>query len=286
MSLEELLAIELPMNRKERFFTGTVFPMIVCADEFRYFPRLLALLPGAPELAIDPHPDRANIEFFTEYGLMESIYGPAKERFAQPLSYRDTPDIICLVKDPQKTLIALEAKMYDRPTREAVEEQMGRQRELILDYLAAALGIDTVLHAALLPAGLLEEFGGFAYPAVTWEALLDSFSVGRSDDYWIRMLRLALEAWPTLVGPRTVFGKNADGRLRGLEIVNKFRSGDLEFEFMGRNEGLAGGPLDNDLRSGGWRRQVYQVRRDGPPPSRNWFLVADFVAEVERHAER
>jgi hypothetical protein len=215
---------------------------------------------------------------------MESIYGPAKERFPEALEYRDTPDIICLVNDEQKTLIALEAKMYDRPSREAVEEQMRRQREYVLDYLQVALSIKKVLHAALLPQGLLDEFRGFAYPVITWEAVLDAFAGERRDDYWLRMLRLALGAWPELVGPGAEFSRNADDRLRGSEIVSRFETGDAEFTLMGRNEGLNGGPMENDLRSGGWRKQVYQVRRQGPIPNKKWFLIADFVDEVKRHA--
>ena len=35
MTLEELMKSELPLNRKERFFTGTVSPMIVCRDNFK-----------------------------------------------------------------------------------------------------------------------------------------------------------------------------------------------------------------------------------------------------------
>lgn len=284
MSLEDLLTTELPMNRKERFFTGTVFPMIVCADEFKYFDRLLALMPESPRLSIDPDPDQTNIEFFTEYGLMESIYGPSKERFVEALVYRDTPDIICLIKDEQKTLLAFEAKMYDRPSREAVEEQMRRQREFVLDYLQVGLSVETVLHAALLPEGLLEEFGGFAYPVITWETLLETFAADRRDDYWMRMLRLALNAWPDLVGPGAEFSRNADDHLRGSEILNRFEKGDVEFLLMGRNEGLNGGPLDDDLKSGGWRKKVYQVRREGPLPNKkNWFLIADFVDQVKKH---
>lgn len=44
MSLEEMLRTELQLNRKERFFTGTVFPMIVCKDNFRHLHLLLSLL--------------------------------------------------------------------------------------------------------------------------------------------------------------------------------------------------------------------------------------------------
>jgi hypothetical protein len=284
MSLEDLLSSELPMNRKERFFTGTVFPMIVCADQFKYFDRFLTLMPGSPKLSINPDPEQTNIEFFTEYGLLESVLGPAKDRFARLPSYRDTPDILCLVRDEQKALLALEAKMYDWPTRTAVGEQMRRQREFVLDYLQSSLSIETVLQAALLPEGLLRKFGGFAYPVVTWEALLGTFAVGRQDDYWMRMLRLALDAWPSLVGPGVEYGRNADDRLRGSEIVRRFKEDNLEFLLMGRTESLNGGPLENDLKSGGWQRQVYAVRRETPAPTGNWFLISDFVAEVERHA--
>jgi hypothetical protein len=283
MSLAELLSTELPMNRKERFFTGTVFPMIVCADNFQLFRRLLGLLPDAPDVSINGDPEHTNIQFFTEYGLMESIYGPAKSRFTTQLAYRDTPDIIFLIKGEAKALVAFEAKMYDRPTREAVELQMKRQRELVLDYLQTALSIESVSHAALLPEKLLREFGGFAYPALTWESVLDAFAVHREDDYWMRMLRLALEAWPELVGLGAEYGKNADAKLSGQQIRDAFVKGTLGFSLMGRNEGFTGGPLENDLKSGGWRKQVYEVKREGDPPNKNWFLVSDFVAEVDRY---
>ena len=32
MSLSQMMMNELPLNRKERFYTGTVLPMIVCRD--------------------------------------------------------------------------------------------------------------------------------------------------------------------------------------------------------------------------------------------------------------
>jgi hypothetical protein len=58
----------LPMNRKERFFTGTVFPMIVCADEFRHFGRFLRLSRvGDRTIQVA---SAANIQFFTEYGFL------------------------------------------------------------------------------------------------------------------------------------------------------------------------------------------------------------------------
>jgi hypothetical protein len=40
MSLNKLFGERLPVNRKERYYTGTVLPGIVCQDGFKYFDRL------------------------------------------------------------------------------------------------------------------------------------------------------------------------------------------------------------------------------------------------------
>jgi hypothetical protein len=53
----------------------------------------------------------------------------------QPPPSKDTPDILMLIAVGTPLLVALEAKMYDRPTREAPEAQMLRQGTVVLDYL-------------------------------------------------------------------------------------------------------------------------------------------------------
>src|SRR6266511_3351664 len=127
MSLASLVAAGLPLNRKERFYTGTVFPAIVCAEGFAYFGRLANVIPGCPAFQVDARPRSANVQVFTEYGLWESIFGEAaRKRFTVPPTARDTPDILVYLAVDPPVLIALEAKMYDRPTREALQEQMGR----------------------------------------------------------------------------------------------------------------------------------------------------------------
>lgn len=90
MSLSELMQTALPLNRKERYFTGTVLPMIVCADGFRQL-HLLAALMGCKLPRVKPDPASANIQFFTEYSLVESIYGvKTKARFPTPPKTKDT----------------------------------------------------------------------------------------------------------------------------------------------------------------------------------------------------
>lgn len=283
MSLKELMETSLPMNRKERFFTGTVFPMIVCAEGFRYFRRLEEVISDCPSLEVDPNPATANIQFFTEYGLAESIYGPIISRFPEAPRWRDTPDILIYIRGVAPVLLALEGKMYDSPTGSALAEQMARQRSLILDYLRPLLGVseDDVRHLALIPEGLAEVLGDFGYPVLTWEDLHTTFHRDREEDYWLAVLRLALESYKDLVAKPASYGMNAEARLTGLEIYEGFGTDGFGFMVMGRDQGFLGESLREDLASGRWWAQKYEVSSTKVPPNRNWFLIEDFVREIQ-----
>src|SRR3990170_5849501 len=138
MALADLLAVGVPLNRKERFFTGTVFPQIVCADGGAHFERFLHLL-GLGDLPVSWALETTNIQFFTEYSLVESIFTEEdKVRFPDPPAEKFTPDIVILITGESPRLIALEAKMYDRPSRAELQLQMQRQSTL-LQYLASCL---------------------------------------------------------------------------------------------------------------------------------------------------
>jgi hypothetical protein len=120
--------------------------MIVAADGFRDLRLLTDLLGGRRLPPIDPDPRTTNIQFFTEYSLVESIYGKTTTaRFPDPPKSKDTPDILILVQGEQTQLFALEAKMYDRPSPAALADQMRAQR-VQLDYLQCKLALDTVYH--------------------------------------------------------------------------------------------------------------------------------------------
>ena len=78
MSLKEMLRNELPLNRKEKFYTGTVFPMIVCKDNFKHLHLLLSLLGIPPIPGIVANSNESNILFFTEYNLVDAIKNKQK----------------------------------------------------------------------------------------------------------------------------------------------------------------------------------------------------------------
>jgi len=90
MSIAHLADTGLPFNLKERYFTGTVLPMLVCADNFAHFGRLTELA-GLGRIEVDARPSSANVQFFTEYGFAESVIGEAKARFLDAPTRKDTP---------------------------------------------------------------------------------------------------------------------------------------------------------------------------------------------------
>ena len=110
MRFTELADTGLPFNQKERFFTGTVLPMLVCADNFAHFGRLTQLM-GLGQIAVDARPGSANVQFFTEYIFAESVIGDAKARFPDAPTSKDTPDVMIYIACPRRALIAIEAKM-------------------------------------------------------------------------------------------------------------------------------------------------------------------------------
>lgn len=270
-----LLDHTLPLNRKERFYTGTVLPGIVCAD-FDHLNRLTGLM-GHPDVETSGDPAQGGVVFFTEYGIAESAYGPAAARFAGLPTSRDTPDVVFLTLRPSPVLFALEAKMYDRPGGGELRHQLDLQREL-LDPLAVRLAdwldVDEVpvAHRALLPAAQ-QALHLDPHEVITWQQVRDAYD-DIAPAYWLQMLREALDRYDDLV---TRFVANDDDRMTGADIVAGFHAGTLPYGAMGRSLGLSGAPLRADLESGGWRETSYQVAVSDPG-NRNWFPVETFVA--------
>ena len=209
MSLAHLADTGLPFNRKERFFTGTVLPMLVCAGDFAHFGRFTELL-GLGRIEVDARPASANVQFFTEYGFAESGFGDAAvARFPDAPARKDTPDVLIYVAGPRRALIAIEAKMFDRPSARELDEQLGAQAALVR-YIAGRLDVEAarVAHVALLPAALAGAVGALAVPTVTWEQVMAAYADVAPAQYGERAAQRA--AW----------GENARGRCGGRKRRN------------------------------------------------------------------
>ncbi|UQA57101.1 hypothetical protein [Polyangium aurulentum] len=278
MSVAHLADTGLPFNRKERYFTGTVFPMLVCADNFAHFGRLTELA-GLGRIDVDASPTSANVQFFTEYSLAESLIGDAKTRFPGAPTRKDTPDVLIYVAAPRRALIAIEAKMYDRPTTAELNEQLALQAALVR-YITGRLEVEDtrIAHVALLPAALASKIGTLLVPTVTWEHLLETYA-DVAPPYFLEVLRVALARHEQLASPRPTFGANAEMKLTGAEIYERHRAGSITTPWMGRKGGLNGAELTSDIASGTWRVHLYECSSK-PVQNTNWFTVAEFVARV------
>ena len=294
MTQTDLIKTQLPLNRKERFFTGTVFPMIVCRDNFKHFGVFASLVKGLEPRTVSAEASSCDIQFFTEYSLVESIYDTeTKERLRSAPRRKDTPDIMILLAAEPKALIALEAKMYDNPTDMALIEQMTAQKA-ILDYLQNKLSIKKIFHCALLPAKLSEAVGslGNDFNTITWEEILRAYQGLRvyEGDYFLETLRLALELYDMLVSRAERYGQNCERKLTGREIFDGYnnRLGEQLYRplTMGRNSGATGAELENDINSGRWATHIYETSSKAKPANSNWFTVEEFVGLVNKQRAR
>lgn len=270
----------LPLNRKERYYTGTVLPGLVGADGFAHLGRFLTLcgLDVELDVRLDEVP---SLLFVTEYGFAESIFSDEdRERWGTD-SEADTPDVVIAGPD---WLVAVEAKMFHNPNAADLAAQMHRQSKVVSRWLEVLrLSSDRVAHVLLLPEKLaaadttsvtISDIEG--WPVITWEQVLAEYRyVGPR--YWSNVLATALADYDRLVSTGPAFGKNKDARLTGAEIVELHAEGTLDYTSVGRARGLHGEPFRADVASGGWRSYAYEVRV-GEAPNTNWFSITEFIA--------
>ena len=283
MSLKEMLGTELPLNRKERFFTGTVFPMLVCKDNFRHLHLLLTLLGVSPAPAIISTTNKENFLFFSEYSLVESLLGAAKQRFNNLPHTKDTPDIVILIKAETKILVALEAKMYDVPRADELNQQMYAQKK-ILESIQETLDVDKIYHYALLPEKLANKLAhGLTYPVITWETIYKEYEPICKNDYFFDLLRISLDMYDELASHGSdSYGLNSEEKMTGQQIYERFKLGTLEKLSMGRAGGLYGIKLKADIANDKWRRFPYETStKKSVDLNGNWFGIKDFVEIIE-----
>jgi len=270
---EELLTNGLPFNRKERYFTGTIFPALVLGESLERLSRLferLGIEAATPHWGVGD----ANTQVFTEYGAAESILA-GDLLFGEASLLRDTPDIV--IYQPGRLLVGIEAKMFEQPSRAGLVTQLARQREVLLPLAARlALPAEDVHQVLLLPEQTALRVGPLPSPVVslTWTDIAGLYADG---PVWaLDVLVHALRNWHGLVG--SSHGAGAHVYLTGAEIVRQYRSGELSRAVVGRQwGGLAGSRLKQDRSSGMWTAWPYQVRYEEKPPNGNWFPVEDFV---------
>ena len=274
--LSGLFDKRLPINRKERYFTGTVLPMIVASDGFKHFGRFLELC-GVPAVAVEADPASCNIQFFTEYGLKESLMGGAEKRFRAPAG-KDAPDLVIYIEGAQSLLLSVEAKLFERFSLYILQGQLLKQAQLLSD-MSEGLGTRLLVRQVALLPGQLEVSGpiGDAH-ILTWEEIACTFR-DVAPAYWIAILDEALSRYEELVSKSAK--QNYDKKITGQEIYMRHNEEDNTYTWMGREGGLHGLKIQEDLRTGEWMTYKYRVRHEPLLNTTNWFAIADFVKKID-----
>ena len=268
------------MNRKECYYTATVLPAIICADNFRHFSKFMRLLNIDASQIYTPDGE-LSIQFFTEYSLADAIFSSiTRERFHNFSPLGDTPDLIILIPgNSEPTMIVIEGKMFMGLTRGNLAEQMENQNKNIIAPLNKMWPELKIIHVSILPEALLHEFGTLQPRSLTWESILKEFRDVSSAQYFLDVLATALEDFPELRA-LPVFDANADAKMSGQNIANGFGDTRFPFQIMGRAQGMTGQKLLEDINSGRWKTQAYQVSKADVPLNTNWFQIAEFVKLV------
>lgn len=269
----------LPFNRKERYFTGTVLPALLAHDGFQHLGKLLDLA-GLPDDLVDPGRDGTqDLQLFSEYSFSESLLTPAdRARFPDAPVEMDTPDLVLTGAD---WLLAVEAKVYDVPSRASMTAQLKRQR-LLVEYWTTALRLppDRVKHVLLVPAELEADLqmNKQGWKVITWQEVADAYRpVGPR--HFTAVLDEALARYSKLKSVPLQFRKNAQDILTGAQLKAVADAGETTYTYMGRSGGLHGAALKKDLDSGQWSSTSYEVR-GAAVQSKNWFPIADFIARL------
>jgi len=194
MTLEK----ELPINRKERFYTATVLPSILFHNGLSNFFRFLKEIKGFP-IDINQKNTEDNFLFYTEYNLKESA-GKKSVGAEIYTATGDTPDAVIKILKPYKALVVIEGKMYANPTLNDFRKQMKDQKHAVIDAVKNEYGLDNtqVFHIALTPKQLRFETTD-DYQVMNWEFFIDNEEINVQRNYFYNFLRFALKCYDELV---------------------------------------------------------------------------------------
>lgn len=271
----------LPVNRKERYYTATILPAIICDDNFKNLFLFLNLIENFPkDIKIQPDASINNIQFITEFSLKESFNYCAREFLDVP-STKDTPDLVILITQPELLLVVIEGKMFGNTSIFDFKTQIEAQKKIIKS-LQKTLSIKTenIFHIGLIPKEYFTSKPLIDCQIMYWEDIIGAYTDLQTNKYFLEVLKLAVKNYSSLASAKEgafgSFGKNMEVRLNGIQILAEYEKG--KHFWVGRKKGLSGDLLKMDRDSGGWKNFSYEVNfKAESAPNKNWFSAKDFV---------
>jgi hypothetical protein len=276
--LKQSLQKELPINRKERFYTGTVLPSILFHNGLSNLFRFLREIEGFPG-DINENTTQDNFLFYTEYNLKESA-GKKSVGAEIYTATRDAPDIVIEILKPRKVFVVIEAKMFANLTQNNFGKQIAAQKLAVIDILKNKYALDDtqVFHVALTPKSL-----GFettvGYQLINWEFFLANDEIDLRDNYFANFLRFALEHYDELVCDQPGMASTVERQIPGFDVY--LNGTGQEKLWVGRKGGKR--TIEDDVKKGVWRDKLYAINTQKPQDGQkgNWINSHEFAAIVD-----
>jgi hypothetical protein len=275
---KDVLNRELPLNRKERFYTATVLPSLLFHKGLSNFYRFLREIRNFPS-DINEESTGDTFLFYTEYNLKQS---GGKKSVGKEISTPtgDTPDVIIEILRPPRVFVFIEGKMFENLAQPKLDKQMKRQRIAVIDVLKKDFNTDDdhIFHVALIPKGL-----GFKdtldYQVINWELFKDDHGFKVQDNYFYNYLTFALDHYKRLVGDKFRQAETVKGYETGLNIYQNWK------EQKGLWIGRRGGRLQiiKDIEEDKWQDRAYCWNTEKPQKGLkgHWISSEEFVKLVE-----
>lgn len=281
---------ELPINRKERFYTGTILPALLFHNGLNNFYTFLQKIDGFPP-EIDEAETKDNFLFYTEYNLKQSAGKKKNVGRIIPTETNETPDAIIEILKPKKVFIVIESKMFHNVSQTSLSSQISKQRKAVIDPLKQSFKLkdDQVFHVALVPR-MSQCKDGKYFQVINWEFFIDngklnfddSGKINLQEKYFYNYLKFALDNYESLVAtgpPQPPYPK-----IRGQQIYEDGKNnGNL---WVGRQGGRKS--IKEDVKDNEWRTRKYYVNPDKSPPrgrKENWITSKEFTELVGRYSE-
>ena len=271
---------ELPLNRKERFYTGTVLPSLLFHKGLSIFYDFLKSLRGFPE-EINEINTGDNFLFYTEYNLKESA-GQRNVGEKIETATKDSPDCIIEFLTPVKLFVVVEAKMFSKASQTGLKRQMSAQQKAVISVLKSTYKLtdQQILHIALVPKALgITEC--VDYQVVYWDFFIEEKMFSKlQDNRFFNYLMFALDHYGELVQKGgTGKLKHVEGYLSGEEIYRKAKQRNIIW--IGRQGGKKN--FLADIQTDKWRSRQYcfSSRKPDRGMPGQWINSNEFIKMID-----
>ncbi len=276
---KDKLQTELPVNRKEVFYTATVLPALLIHNGLANFFMFLAEIKGLPKTICEEN-TKDQFFLYTEYNLKEAGVPRSGDMNSDALT-GTRPDLLIYIFAPEKAVVVIEGKMFQNLSQTYFANQMKTQQQDIIEPLKERLALDDsqIFHVALVPEKL--RFSNTAdYQVINWEFFIDNKVLDVEDNYFYNSLRFAIENYDDLVSEHSAEASTVEFEVSGQKVYSDGTS-DTPSLWIGREGGRR--TIEKDVEKGTWTGRVYCANTLNPEKGRkgNWLSSREFAEIVD-----